>query len=477
MTRLKQAIKLLLILIVFLFLFICYKTTVKKPFCKDCNIILVSLDTLSANHLNCYGYNCNTAPNLCKFAQENIVFKNNFANAHFTLPSHVSIFTGLLPSQHKVNYIYKDYLDKNTPFLPEILQKNGYKTYFYMPTGDSYLPLDKVYNRGIDEIHNGYYPKKNWKAGLETLKENNKKGQKTFLFLHTFWVHSPYFEEISKKMFTNKSYKDIPMSWEEYYSGCSEDFYKHIVKTLEQDLKENVLGLNLYKKIKSMKDIDEFKDFCNNKEHLLMNLFPFYLDRIDKNDPNKVDYLKALYDQEIFTLDSNLKDLLSEVRSDSLKKDTILIITSDHGESFMEHGSLAHNNLYDEILKTPLIMYIPGVKNKEYQHLTQSIDILPTILDLVGIKNNYKFNGKNLFNSNLLGKKTYIIAEDLDQEAKTATIRDLDWKLFVKLNKDKYIPYELYNIKADPREKENVIFRNVKNTENLIFSLNQTLNK
>ena len=79
-----------------------------KPLCKNCNIILVSLDTLSANHLPCYGYARNTAPNLCTFAENNILFKNAFAKFTRTLPSNVSIFTGQFPSTHGVNTALKD---------------------------------------------------------------------------------------------------------------------------------------------------------------------------------------------------------------------------------------------------------------------------------------------------------------------------------------------------------------------------------
>jgi len=80
---------------------------INQPYCKGCNVILISLDTLSANHLPCYGYERNTAPNLCKFGRENIMFKNAFSNAPWTLPSNVSIFTGLLQVNIKLPNLIK----------------------------------------------------------------------------------------------------------------------------------------------------------------------------------------------------------------------------------------------------------------------------------------------------------------------------------------------------------------------------------
>src|SRR3989344_4435924 len=70
--------------------------------CKDCNVILVLLDTLGTNHLPCYGYERDTAPILCAFAKENVMFQNAYSNATWTLPSHVSAFTGLYPETHNV---------------------------------------------------------------------------------------------------------------------------------------------------------------------------------------------------------------------------------------------------------------------------------------------------------------------------------------------------------------------------------------
>ena len=127
----------------------------QNPLCKDCNIVWISLDTLSAKHLPCYGYPRNTAPNLCKFAQENIRFANAYSNSFWTLPSSVSEFTGLYPETHKV-ITYNDVLNGNTPFLPQILQKNGYTTLFGVPLENPAIPVKNALNRGIDKYLNEF---------------------------------------------------------------------------------------------------------------------------------------------------------------------------------------------------------------------------------------------------------------------------------------------------------------------------------
>ena len=91
-----------------------------KPICDHCNVILISLDTLGANHLPCYGYERNTSPNLCNFAKENVFFTNAFSNASWTLPSHFSIFTSLYPNHHNMINYGTIKLDRITDTIAEL---------------------------------------------------------------------------------------------------------------------------------------------------------------------------------------------------------------------------------------------------------------------------------------------------------------------------------------------------------------------
>ena len=431
-----------------------------QPICKDCNVILVSLDTLSANHLPCYGYGRNTAPNLCKFGQENILFNNAYSNAYFTLPSHTSIFTGLLPSKHKVNMPNFDKLDPNIPFLPQILQQNGYETYFNMIT-NNYLPVDKVYNRGIDQIVNPNNFSNLWEKGLQKFKENNEKGQKTFLFLHTYYVHTPYLIEDENPTYTRKVFDTIPTD-AAHYEACSENFISYLKSSLEVDLTKQFwldktsTYQTIYNDLLNATDINKFCDKYHDK--LSLYRIGYVYNKNNINTSEKVEYIKDLYDQKIVELDSLLSPLLDLIKQNNIRQNTILIITADHGEEFMEHGEIQHNTLFDSNVRIPLIMYIPGINNNQVNKISQNIDIVPTILDAVGIKLNYSFQGKSLINDIVWGKtsKKYVVAEKMSDGTKT--IRDEKYKLFLKQSKNQLQPYLLFDIQNDPSESQNIIF-------------------
>lgn len=463
----------LIIILFFIYIAINNENTlfksVKNPICKDCNVILISLDTLSANHLPCYGYGRNTSPRLCQFAKDNIIFTNTYANATFTLPSHVTMFTGLIPSRHKVKITNVDQLDKNTPFLPEILKQNGYITNFYMPTTDIHLPINKVYNRGIDKIIQTNNETNNnlrlWKEGLQELIQNNKKGKKTFMFLHTYYVHLPYLIGDKKPIYTDKTYDNIPIKFQQI-SYCSSKYIDYFVKALKNDLDNNYWGdkTNAYQgyfnQIRLNKgNKNKICKIINLKDNLVYKS-RYYTYTIDKNDPGQIEYIKSLYDQKINELDQLLLDIFKIIQSSDLKKNTVVIITADHGEEFMEHGYTEHTTLYDSNLKIPLIMYVPGLHSKKIDQLAQTADIMPTILDFVGIKNNYNLQGFSLKNAIFKNYDDQKLIVSEKEDAKEKVIRNKQYKLFVVRKKGNLIPIELYNIQNDINESKNILFSN-----------------
>lgn len=405
-----------------------------KPLCKNCNVVLISLDTLSANHLSCYGYKRETAPYMCSFAQKNTLFRNMFANSNTTLPSHVSMFTGLYPSNHKVNLANVDVLSPKLPFLPEILQNNGYSTHFYFTLTDpSNLPVDKVFYKGINTITSAGHPR-DWKQGLDMLDKNNVKGQKTFLFLHSYWVHSPYIlERPDIQAFGDNTKKEvIPTTWNAL-TACTPEYISYLKDAIKEDLdnvywggEDDSIYTDLYKELSQIKkeDVSKRNELCTNSRYgstlfLYYRAYYSYLLRfVDVKDAHLV---ADLYDSKIKELDTYIKDTVSHILNTKLKENTVIVITSDHGEEFMEHGEWEHGkNLYDSSLKVPLMLYIPGYKGGQMDVLAQSVDILPTILSIVGLPLPFKTDGKDLFAHNT--QKIYAIAEKTIDSMKT--IRD-----------------------------------------------------
>ena len=116
--------------------------------CKDCNVILISIDTLRADHLGTYGYYRNTSPNIDKLALKSILFESAISQETWTIPSHISIFTSLYPLSHKVLGLH-DFLNTDVSTLPEILKSDGYATAAFTGRGLTIEPNIGL-GRGFD---------------------------------------------------------------------------------------------------------------------------------------------------------------------------------------------------------------------------------------------------------------------------------------------------------------------------------------
>ncbi len=455
-----------------------------KPICKDCNIILISLDTLGANHLPCYGYDRNTAPNLCKFASENVIFSNSYSNGGWTLPSYFSIFTSLYPKHHGVEK-QGDVLDKKIDVLPEILKRNNYKTIYIGSHNDPNQPI----TLGFDEIMPGDQIDE-WQKGYAELIKNNLIRKKTFLYLQTYWVHSPYVvgdaENGNKKVsYTKKYYSNIPIHIKDF-ATFTEDFYNFLLSYLTNPKMyiRPEYG-NLYSKLKDINNLETaskiFKQSVS-KEYSGELYNNYYLSLLSKNT-DTLQYGKDLYDEMIFYLDLKLKILFDLLKSNKqLADNTIVIITSVHGEAFNEHGFMSHpvDGLYDETTKVPLIMHIPKIKHVKNSDLVQNIDLLPTILDLVGINKpkGASFDGIDLTDSILNlsyeKKNQYLISEGPNIDS----IMDKKYKLIINYSYlDKHPEFKLYNLENDKKELVNIAASHKGIVDDLFSNLNRIIYK
>jgi hypothetical protein len=303
-------------------------------------IILISLDTLRADHLGIYGYHRNTSPNIDAFAMENIVFENTVVQSPWTLPSHMSIMTSLYPSFHGVLSSANVLADEHVT-LAELLRENGYQTAAFVDGG---------FMRGAWGFHQGFDIYDDREAGIKHiifkaqkwLDEN--KSKPFFLFLHCYDIHSPY----NPPSPYNSIFHDF------IYTGRTVPSNNTLVAALQDELELTEEDLH----------------------HFI-----------------------ALYDGGIRYTDEKIGKFLSYLSNNGLEDHSLIIITSDHGEEFKEHGSVLHNQLYYRPnLHVPLIMHIPGYPKKgiRVKQLTRSIDLLPTILDIARLSPLPAAQGKSL---------------------------------------------------------------------------------
>ncbi len=465
-----------------------FRRTSQQPICKDCNVLVISLDSCAAKHMECYGYGTKTSENFCALGKNGAFFQHAYTNATWTLPSNVSMFTGVYPEVHGVNTVYTDRLDSQTPFLPDILHQKGYRTVFFTSDSDFTFPFDTVYTRGIDERvstnydHEGYFER-----AVNTLLESE---QKTFVFFHTYACHGPYYLENSQDGMDKNVYtSDIPLRWQDVYQASfSQGFYEYLIKTMPGDLENGYFKMNPYAMEGFIKSLQKAKTFSEAKraydaaernsfwgEYGMMTGYKenyFYWMQIDTENPDHIRFIKAAYDQRLRQLDENIgKKLRDAMANEKLKNNTVVVITADHGEEFMEHEKLGHTTLFDDNTQVPLFLLVPGIQPVSIEENVQSVDITPTILEVLGIPNSYPFNGKSLvplFFGKSFGERLMIASGNAAYQQDTMTIRKGDIKVFVKKDGAMLIPYLMFNIKKDPQEEKNILEGNIKTAMRMI---------
>jgi arylsulfatase A-like enzyme len=376
--------------------------------CPDCNVILITIDALRPDHLGCYGYERNTSPNIDRLAKEGILFKNAVAQASWTLPSFVSILTSLYPIKHQVDESNKR-LSTKLVTLPEILRKNGYVTMAFV----SQTPhLHRLYglNRGFDLYKfdpTGKASAQNdvvisWLGWLE----KNYRG-KFFLMIHYFDPHISY---------------SPPRPFNEIFLNDSLYEKNHLVAPKINDGPWN--GTGGIPKVAA------------------------------KDNITNLNYYISQYDGEIRYTDTYIGKLLEEINRLNLTNRTIVIVTADHGESLGEHNSyFKHGDfVYDTLIKVPLIIRI-GKKSivKLVKSQAESIDITPTILDILNIQFNETIDGESMIPLIFEPKRD---SEAFSETDKFKSIRTNEWKYIHNFDNNSG---ELYNLKKDPKELKNVI--------------------
>ena len=288
------------------------------------NLILISIDCLRSDHLGTYGYERNTSPNLDRFAEDGVVFETAVSTSSWTLPTHMSMLTGLLPSFHGATKWEK--LDRSVHYLPEILANNGYQT-----TGvASWVYVSQIYGfeRGFDVYRVLENPTSRdvVDAAIEQLRTKN--GQNHFLFMHLLDPHWPYLP---------------PNEFLERFGPRP-------------------------------RDISDLQDLVIRAE--------------PPPSETERDEIIRLYDGEIAFTDQELGRFFGELKSLGLYDDSLIIVTADHGEAFYEHGHWQHSQtLYEEVIRIPMIVKWPGdgLKGRIRAQVSQ-VDVFPSVLQAAGIE-------------------------------------------------------------------------------------------
>ena len=406
------------------------------------NILLIVIDTLRADHLGCYGYARNTSPNIDALAQQGVVGENLFAPGIPTQPAFTTIFTGQHPITHQiVSHGGERNLSRESPWLPEQLQKAGYTTC----AADNLAHIKPWFLRGFEfYVDPSFRVATRINVDCETLNARAIPWLKAhahepfFLFVHYWEPHTPYVPPVRLR--------DL------FYAG--DPF--GLTNTSLQPLDHQPLG-DLWRStwFKTLA-----RDYANTRIREYANT------RIP--EITDVEYIVAMYDSAIRYVDEAIGQLLNALEETGVADDTLIIITADHGESMTEHDIyFEHHGLYDCTVRVPLIArWANGglTGGRRVQTWLQASDLAPTILNAANAKIPAAMEGKNalpiLRKTQDVRRKTLhdvIISEECTWQAKWS-IRKSNHKLIVARGPDFHNmpPRELYDLENDPQELVNL---------------------
>jgi len=394
-------------------------------------IILISIDTLRGDHLNSYGYFRETAPNLYRLTKDSVYYKEAYPNGCWTMPSHMSLLTGTLPSRHGVNKDWNSLddgkypgLNKAITCLPEVLKAKQIHTLKFAA-----LPGSLGFNRGYDKDNHVDPFATNRKFSRLLQEIENHKEEDFFFFIHTWMVHAPY-------------------------SNC---FYLQEGRTDPET--------RYY--------IDNFR-VLKRKEKYMTRVFHGFL---AKHKLNKVKDCIDLYDGGIRYVDRYIGRLIETCRRLGIYDDMMLVVVSDHGEHFAEHYPRSFydyhgRDYYEEFIKVPLIIKYPGKSRTGIKsHPVSLIDVMPTILDYYGLDTPAFVQGHSLLKPRSEKGGDYLVSEAVSEsEFERKMIRLGHFKYIVTMQKpfkpgrvnwDDISARRLFDMENDPLEKNN-LFKDLK---------------
>jgi arylsulfatase A-like enzyme len=317
------------------------------------NVVLVSIDTLRADRLGAYGNPAPTSPVIdSRLAGAGVLFEETYSQSPKTTPSHMTMLTSLYPSVHRIDMweegIPGRSLDPTVPTLAEVLKNAGYATGAF--TGGANVDRSRGFDHGFDV----YKHSAQLRRGTRWIRHH--QWQRFFVFFHTFDVHDPY----------------LPPD--------------RLIAQFDPDYRGPVLD-----ELRKIRDGGLKGDWWN-RHHA-------FWDSVDGSDPRDVAFVRNMYDAGIRHMEEQtLAPLLDLLDALDLSRDTLVVFTSDHGEAFGEHDVFLHNDLWVGTIHVPLILRFPGrlPAGRRVARPAAVIDVMPTILDLVGVPAPSTLQGRSL---------------------------------------------------------------------------------
>jgi hypothetical protein len=373
---------------------------------KPCYVFLICLDAVRPDHLGCYGHPGSTSPRIDELARNGALFRDAVTQAPWTLPSIATVLTSTFPCQHGAR------------------RTEGTQVAYGGVTGNFVeLLTSKGFETGLFTggltLEAKIPPQELSGAALDWLRERLDK--RCFIAIHHYYTHSPYVAD----------------------------------RECLADLDPDYTGRFMYR----------FGDF-----EMLRKARVGRLAEVIHLSDQEINHIEALYDCQIMKADESVGMIADSLRAWGCLDQSMIIVFADHGEEFLEHGSIDHGQtVYEETIRVPLIVFCPSLikGRKEIERQVGLIDLAPTILDAVGVEKPSYFEGLSLMPTVSRRFKaphevqrpcglpaSCLVSESIARRNEKKAIRRPPWKLI-------YDPFfgacELYNLSLDPRETRNLI--------------------
>jgi len=410
------------------------------------NVVLIHLDTLRPDHLGCYGYGRGTSPHIDKIAEEGVLFTRAYSTDVPTVPYYTSMFTGRRGTTTGV--VWTEDLSPQFPLFTRTLAAKGILTAAVstMSSWKPWLTWDfhvfmnpvagqrwRVQQVDAEEIN---------RFALSFLREYHERD--FFLWLHYWDVHAPYAPpEKYRGLFDEDD--GVPPDY------CKMDWSR------------------------SQYLLPEVRELLRRGRGVRSSLQP---------NPEECRRLVALYDGEIAYADECVGAMMEELGRYGLEDETMIIVSADHGESHGEHHDyFNHVDVYEPTIHIPLIIKYPSrlTAGRKVDDLVQNIDLVPTIFDALGVEMPKGPEGISLF-PRLTGESSGPIRREVYTDTGLAQcarmVSDGEWKLIETIHRgmwEKAANPELYNLRKDPLEIENLSTVEREKTDELQLRLHRSV--
>ncbi len=448
------------------------------------NIVLIVMDTARAKNFSCYGYAEQTTPNIDRIAKDAVLYKNVISPAPWTLPSHASLFTGLYPSAHNAHAKH-GYLDRGYPTLAEKLVLHGYDTVGF--SNNPYVSRGYGLTRGFKEFYLMFI------TGRRLFTSGSLDIQ-TF-FRNTKYLGTRMYCELAKRLLLEgnpgknilnalyiiyqklKATTIIRLFW-------GDDGAHQTNKRVKQWIGTHKSGRPFFMFINYMEchipylpplkyrkhRMTLWKDFGIRQDPISYNFKEFSLSSTDFKR------LESLYCGELRYLDRKVGEIYDYLYKMGILEDSIIIITSDHGENIGEHGLLGHTlSVHENVIRVPLIIRYPVLfpSGMQVEQRVQTHDLFKTLMYVVGetnidesdtlLPNRVQDIERKVVVSELHGLEVAVNISKAQNRYPNVNVSSYDFGLIAAyMDKHKYIKHlddenhELYCIDTDPCEVENI---------------------